>query len=101
MDILWMHLVELCWDVVTVDNRPKSYAKLDAYDYKFRRVDGLIYAIIIYVDSVNAVDVADIASESNANGGNLYVEGHYFQLLAMKTVKDEHKPYMLLTVVEK
>lgn len=86
---------------MSLDNRPESYAKLDSYDYKFRKVDGKIYAIIIYVDSVHDVDIADIASESNANGGNLYVEGHYFKLLAMKTVNDEHKPYMLLTVVEK
>lgn len=86
---------------MNLDNRPLSYAKLDAYNYKFRKVDGKIYAIIIYVDSVNDVDIADIASESNVNGGNLYVEGHYFQLLNMKTVNDSDKPYMLLTVVEK
>lgn len=83
-----------------MDNRPTSYAKLDSYDYKFRRVDGKIYAIVVYVDSLHDVEVADIASEITASEGNIYVEGNYFKLVQMYTKTNRPDAVIYIEVEE-
>lgn len=76
-----------------------SYAKLDSYDYTFLTTKkGRITNIIIKLESVNDVDVADISGEVVAADGKIYVEGYYFDYVAMYTYQDGPDAYLDIEV---
>lgn len=83
-----------------MENKPERYAKLDMYDYYFKREQGHITNVLIGVDSNYDVDIADISSDITACDGNVYVEGHYLRFHEIRITEINGKTYIDIVASE-
>ena len=61
-------------------------AKLDMYNYTITELDNYKSLICIYVDYLDSVDIADIATDITQTNGKIYLEGKRYVMLDMKVL---------------
>lgn len=84
-----------------MEARPVRYTKLDNYAYSLTfDSTGRVEYVVIVMDGINDVDIADVSSEITSTDGHIYVEGHYLKMIKMNVGRGPERTYLTITVEE-